>query len=125
MVYLPRLRAAAAVAFLVDTGADTTSVHWGDRESFVTEGGEPLPSSVQFESMSVAPGLTGRTVEYGVEPALFVFRDASGDAAHIDGYVRMALEPRIEGIPSLLGRDLLARMRLDFNMPANELALEW
>ena len=124
-MYLPRLRAAAAIAFLVDTGADATSIHWGDRESFVMGDGEPLPAGIEFESMSVAAGLTGETVDYGIEPPLFVFQDEAGDAAHVDGEIRIALEPFGEGVPSLLGRDLLEQLRLDFNMPADELALEW
>ncbi|MCY4456024.1 MAG: hypothetical protein OXC56_06905 [Chloroflexi bacterium] len=35
------------------------------------------------------------------------------------------LTPPIAGVPSLLGRDVLSEARLDFNMPADELVLDW
>ena len=125
VVYLPRFDTAAGISFLIDTGADTTAVHWGDLESFVATGGGSLASDLEFESMSTAAGLSGDVVEYGIEPAILFFTDESGDVAPMERRIRIAVEPRVEGIPSLLGRDVLADMRLDFNMPADELTLEW
>ena len=37
----------------------------------------------------------------------------------------VALTPGNEGIPSLLGRDFPGQVRLDFNMPGDELTLLW
>ena len=37
----------------------------------------------------------------------------------------VALTPDSAGVPPLPGRDFLQRMRLDFNMPGDELTLPW
>ena len=40
---LPRLGVSTDVHFLVDTGADRTVIHWGDRARLRTADGERLP----------------------------------------------------------------------------------
>lgn len=41
--------------------------------------------------------------------------------------VRVDIEPAPSSIevPSLLGRDVLSEARMDFNMPADDLVLDW
>ena len=41
--------------------------------------------------------------------------------------LRLSIElaPSSVEVPSLLGRDVLSEARLDFNMPADELVLDW
>ncbi len=55
-----------------------------------------------------------------------LFFDAE-DGSQIAIRVRVDIEltPPIAGVPSLLGRDVLSEARLDFNMPADELVLDW
>ena len=124
-VLLPRLGVAAQVRLLVDTGADRTTIHWSDREELRTSDGLPLPDDATFGPGVEAAGIAGGSAIYGQEPAILVF-DAD-DGSHVPSVIRVniELEPAEPAMPSLLGRDVLSEARLDFNMPADELALEW
>ena len=42
-----------------------------------------------------------------------------------DVRVHIQLNPDTADVPSLLGRDVLSEARLDFNMPADDLVLDW
>ena len=124
-VLLPRLGVTAKVSFFVDTGADATTLHWGDRLLLRTREGEQLPADVAFPDQVQAYGIAGVPVRYGREDAVLVFRTEEGTLVASD--IRLSIEatPSLGGVPSLLGRDLLSELRLDFNMPADDLVLEW
>ena len=124
-VVLPRLRVSAEIHFLVDTGADRTVVHWGDRANLRTAAGAPLPADEAFAGMTGVSGIAGMTVEYGEEAAALLFRTGEGERRATEITACIALTPDSDGIPSLLGRDFLEDVRLDFNMPADALTLEW
>ena len=123
-VAIPRLGASAVVRLLVDTGADRTSIHWSDRQMLRTGGSRAVPPDAAFPDEDGQRGIDGRHVRYGIENAHLTFRSVEGPTAHAFVRAAIALDP-IPGIPSLLGRDILEDVRLDFNMPADALTLTW
>lgn len=123
-IKIERLGMSATIEFLVDTGADYTAVHWGDRQLLTTAAGETLPGDAAFASNDMASGIAGQAVRYGIEEAVLIFRTEEGEDLAVSMPVRIAMD-RIGGIPSLLGRDFLSGVRLDFNMPADDLVIMW
>lgn len=121
---IPRLGASADVRLLVDTGADRTSIHWSDRDLLTTADGSGVPPDAAFPDEIGLRGIAGQRVRYAVEDTHLTFRPAHGSAVHAFVRAVVALDP-IPGIPSLLGRDFLEDVRLDFNMPADALTLMW
>lgn len=124
-VLLPRLGVFADVDLLVDTGADFTSIHWTDRQRLQDTNGNPLPLDATFSSEGTASGISGVSVTYGIEEAAIFFSAEDGDVQSQLVQARIALDDTAAGIPSLLGRDVLSTARLDFDMPAGLLILEW
>ena len=124
-VLLPRLGVTAKVSFFVDTGADTTTIHWGDRHLLRTREGDQLPADAAFPDQAQAYGIAGVPVLYGREDAVLVFRTEEGTLVASDVRLNIETTPSLGEVPSLLGRDLLSELRLDFNMPADDLVLAW
>ena len=124
-ILLPRLGVFADMDLLVDTGADFTSIHWTDRQRLHDAHGNPLPPDATFSSEGTASGISGSSVTYGIEEAAIFFSTEDNDVQFQVVQARIALDDTAAGIPSLLGRDILSTARLDFNMPAELLVLEW
>ena len=122
---LPRLGVSTDIHFLVDTGADRTVIHWGDRARLRTADGERLPAAEEFSGRARMTGIEGSAVEYGEETAVLLFRTDQSELVAAAVTACVALTPGSEGIPSLLGRDFLEQVRLDFNMPGDDLTLLW
>ena len=125
LVRLPRLQVAAEFALLVDTGADTTTIHWRDRQRLRTLAGRRLPDDAVFQERVQAAGIAGARFQYGSEAALLVFRTEEGVRLRTIVRAQVELIPSDLRTPSMLGRDVLGEARLDFNMPADTLTLEW
>ncbi len=124
-VVLPRFGVWGEVELLVDTGSDSTIIHWGDRVRLRTPDGQPLAANTLFRGGSEASGIAGSHLQYGSENAVLFFDTEEGTQIAAQVRVDIELTPPIAGVPSLLGRDVLSEARLDFNMPADELVLDW
>ena len=124
-VLLPDLGVSGVIPLLVDTGADTTTIHWDDRDSLVMTDGRPLDPEVVFLDRTRALGIAPTAVEYGREDAVLAFTTEDGTPLVTDVRVNIELDSQSAEVPSLLGRDVLSEARLDFNMPADDLVLDW
>ena len=120
LVRLPRFRAETAVSFLLDTGSDGTAIHLDDRLLFDVEAvhtGEGLTLAADVL------GIGGVAHSYAIEEAEYVFEDEDGAAWPLPGHVHIALDPAVDGIPSLLGRDILDKVL--FCISEHEITLDW
>ena len=124
-ILLPRFNVAMDIALLVDTGADTTTIHWSDRQMLRTPDGRRLAVGATFQDSVEATGIGGSQVRYGSEEAVLGFGTDEGGRLLARARVHIELGHSPRRVPSLLGRDLLSELRLDFNMPADDLVLEW
>lgn len=119
-VRLTRLRSEARIPFLLDTGADQSAIHLGDRSAFdadfVRSGAALTPTA----SMS---GIGGESNPYAVEAAEYLFESESGATTPMDGRVLIAIDASAPGLPSLLGRDILDLML--FCISDQEITLDW
>lgn len=122
-VVIPRLAVSADIEFLVDTGADLTTIQWDDRSLLRDGNGYPLRADAAFPDEFPLSGISDERVRYGRDIAMLAFDTEQGPTMIARLPVGVALERR-RGIPSLLGRDFLSGFRLDCNMPADTLTLE-
>ena len=120
---VPRFGIDDAVNFLVDTGAAGTSLHPFDA------GLVGLPFDELREPFDLV-GVGGRSAYYR-EPALVVLAGSQGDYTFNITLTIAKPEPPsvsnphpvINRLPSLLGQDVLNRMRMDYDFPARRLQL--
>lgn len=106
---MPRLGVSGRIIFLADTGADSTYLHPGDG----VELGVPFGL---LQGRSTTRGIGG-TASYSPEPAVLVFTDEAagqdyGYRININAAKPDAVSDRI---PSLLGRDVIRRWRMDYD----------
>jgi hypothetical protein len=104
-VIIPRFGLIHEIDLLVDTGSDRSCLmprDWGK-------------IGVHFENLheeGIALG-AGGPVSYRVEDSILLFRDTSGRAFGFSVRMGFAAEKKeIRGLPSILGRDVLSRMRM-------------
>ena len=120
-VYLPRLGVGNRVDFLLDTGADATTLHTWDAGKLGI-----YAHTLGLASVS-ARGIGG-PVQYAPEYAFVSFYDSTiGDWRDFRIQVYIAApesEHDIAGLPSLLGRDILNRCRCTLDAVANSVTLE-
>ena len=119
-VLLPRLQEDASIDFLLDTGADLTSIRRDDRDLFGTEAVRTGSGLSPEASMS---GIGGAVHTYAVEGAEYVFQSEDGPLQPLTGRTLIALDPGAEGVPSLLGRDILDLML--FCISEREITPDW
>lgn len=102
--------------FLVDTGSDTTVLH-PDAAADLGCPFDLLDNPAEFIS-------AGGALLYYMEPALLSFDDDNGGAWEFEIDISIAKPgPVTDGLDSLLGRDLLNRMSMEYDFPHNRLAL--
>ena len=112
---LPGLGIATEIAFLVDTGADATYLHPHDGLQI------GLPFDL-LQDRTVSGGIGG-VATYFPEPAVLIFTDHAIPQRY--GYrIRINIaKPGDAGgrLPSLLGRDVIRRWRMDYDPTDNRL----
>ena len=113
LVRIPRLNVIGRVHFLVDTGATVTSLSPND-------GNNLLVPVAELANPTRQQGIAG-TRTYYREPAVILF---------LDGVIRQRFDIALyiaptdaaaRYLPSLLGRDVLNTVRMDYDFPAGRL----
>lgn len=112
---LPVLGVGLSVDLLVDTGSSATILHPGD------------VSEIQFPFDELRDEVivtsVGGTQTYYAEPAVVSFYDGEGrQDFRIDLYVAKP-HPTVDGLESLLGRDILNQLGMSYDFRRNLLAL--
>ena len=114
-LYIPRLRVGLKIDFLVDTGADITTLSPVDGSDMGVDYDALIESTMSVRGV----GGVGETY---VEKAILVFNEP-GKAICWYHLSLDILQPQVhlEEIPSLLGRDILNRMHIRYSFPTNTL----
>ena len=115
-VTLARLGVRGRVRFLIDTGSDTTILH-SDAAADLDCPFDLLENPAEFIS-------AGGALLYFMEPAVLSFNDSDGGTWEFEIDISVAKPgPLTDGLDSLLGRDLLNQMRMDYDFRGSRLAL--
>ncbi len=115
-VFLPRFGLIGQVTFLVDTGTDTTILH-PEAAADLDCPFDLLDNPAEFIS-------AGGALLYYMEPAVLSFNDSDGGTREFESDISIAKpDPLTDGLDSLLGRDLLNQMRMEYDFPRSRLAL--
>ena len=115
-VFLPRFGLIGQVTFLVDTGSDTTILH-PEATADLDCPFDLLDNPAEFIS-------AGGVLLYYMEPAVLSSNDSDGGTREFEIEISIAKpDPVTDDLASLLGRDVLNRMHLDYDFPHNRLAL--
>ena len=122
---VPRLGVNDEIDFLVDTGADSTCLHPVDGE-YIRFPYDELAIALDSE------GVGGRYPYYR-EDAFVVFSESDNDRYRAFDIILAVARPEpptqsnpspvINRLPSLLGRDVLNRMRMEYDFPEGRLRL--
>jgi hypothetical protein len=119
-VVIPRLRIAAFVSLLVDTGADFSTIHPEDAHTLGIDFRHAFAGAVP-----TAVGGVGGTAHEFREPAILIFRHISGERDELLLQLGIAAPSESNrGLPSLLGRDALSHYRLTFQETAGLVVLQ-
>ena len=121
LIYFPGLGVGGKLHFLVDTGSDRTCLNGDDVRDLGID-----YQALAARQISYSRGVGGSTGYYR-EPALLMFRDASGADRFcqlIVGICEETNDPFLRRIPSLLGRDFLNRCDVRLNSSLNLVSLE-
>ena len=118
-MYLPALRLSAEVEFLVDTGADGTSLLPYDL------GRVGVDLRAVKGAYRSADGVGGK-VRYKTTKAILRFQDATtlGGFREFEIDLDLIADGTDEQLPSLLGRDVLNQCQCRFNAASGSVALE-
>ena len=114
-LFLPRLGIFGPVDFLIDTGSDTTILHPDDGIDVAF----PFDALVNPSEVFGVGGAQNYYVENG-----FIYFDDSGSILEMDVELFVAKpQPGLTGIDSLLGRDVLNRLGMEYDFLQGRLLL--
>ena len=112
-VWIPRLNIGGWVHFLVDTGATVTSLSPNDGDNL-------LVPVAELANPARQQGIAG-TRTYYREPAVIMLLDAEEwQRFDVELYIAPP-DAAARYLPSLLGRDVLNTVRMDYDFPAGRL----
>ncbi|MCH8109489.1 MAG: hypothetical protein IIB15_05105 [Chloroflexi bacterium] len=110
---ISRFKVDGFIDFLMDTGADTTTLHPDDG----------IQLNVPFNRLRnrTEVGGIGGTHEYFYEPVILIFAD--GQRLRLYSIWMSIAKPHAatNALPSLLGRDILNQWRMRYDFPSNRL----
>lgn len=121
VVRLPRIGIEGTIDFLIDTGADITCLHPGDVTKL------EVPYRRMRRSTIVSPSGVGGSFNYYRELGELFFRDQDGSIRVFVSLVHICQKTRsraIQGLPSLLGRDLLNLCSFSTDKSRNQVLIE-
>lgn len=120
IVHLPRIGVSGVIDFLIDTGADNTCLHPGDITKL------EIPYRRMRPSTRILTSGVGGSLNYYTEPGELIFRDQDGPMRVFTCLVHICQRTpsrAIQGLPSLLGRDLLNLCSFSTNKSNNQVLL--
>jgi hypothetical protein len=114
-IYLPRLGISGDISFLMDTGADTTTLMPDDI----------MRLAIDFDALEgdFACVGVGGAVHCYTERAILAFTDPGKTvyAYELSELCLMNADPQMDGVHSLLGRDILDNWRITYDPQGNKL----
>jgi hypothetical protein len=128
-VRVPRLVTERTLTFLMDTGADRTSVHLRDALQLVGYAG--LRTLRKLGNISTLGGISG-SADYYVVSAQIIFTHDDGTEQGFNTDLRIVKPARRRSkkranqlrIPSLLGKDVMSRFAVVFDWPHRAVFLD-
>ena len=115
-VFLPRFGLRGQITFMIDTGSDTTILHPRAAADLRCPF-DLLDNPDEFIS-------AGGFLLYYTEPAVLSFNDSDGGTREFEIDISIAKpDPLTDELDSLLGRDVLNRVRMEYDFPRGSLAL--
>ena len=112
---IPRLQVDSPVDFMVDTGADVTCLHPGDLR--------PLGIETRFvpDGSAIEASGIGGSGRYFEEIAVLQFEDETETRYYAINLYIAEPNQHMEGLPSVLGRDVINRWRIIYDPEIGQL----
>lgn len=117
-ISIPQLNVQGVVPFLLDTGADCTTLMPIDQKRLGI-----LEANLAHAQQTVSYGIGGACVDY-LCPAALVFKDQDVGHAYRQGLYIAKRTDENEDMPSLLGRDILKNWRIAYDQHAGTIEVE-
>ena len=118
-VELPALQVSSDVEFLVDTGADGTTLLYDD----IVDLGVPPRRVRSLPRTGSMAGVGGEVTCYTTRAIVSLQDDTRSEPYYFDIGIDLAPSVRTANLPSLLGRDVLNRVRCTLDYEDGEVTL--